>query len=142
MKILALDIGDAWTGSALSDASGMFARPYRTVPSSELATFLTETFAGEQINRIVVGYPRTMRGTASEQTKKIELTKSELEKMYSDKQWILWDERLSSKRAAQQSKKIISKEEKIKSHSIAAAYILESYLTFIHQFANPEDESL
>ncbi|MFZ5953695.1 MAG: Holliday junction resolvase RuvX [Candidatus Dependentiae bacterium] len=140
MKILALDIGDAWTGSALSDLSGMFARPYRTVPSDQLKTFLTEIFSAESISKIVVGYPRTMRGTASEQTKKIESIKQELEKEYSDKQWILWDERLSSKRAAQQSKKMLSKEEKIKSHSIAAAFILESYLTFVHQFATPEDE--
>jgi putative Holliday junction resolvase len=140
MKILALDIGDAWTGSAVSDALGMFARPYRTVSSDQLRTFLQEVFGAEPISKIVVGYPRTMRGTASEQTKKIEHIKQELEKEYPDKQWILWDERLSSKRAAQQSKKIISKEEKIKSHSIAAAFILESYLTFVHQFATPEEE--
>lgn len=140
MKILALDIGDAWTGSAVSDAMGMFARPYRTVPSDQLRIFLTEVFSAESITKIVVGYPRTMRGTASEQTKKIEQIKQELEKEYPDKQWILWDERLSSKRAAQQSKKVISKEEKIKSHSIAAAFILESYLTFVHQFSTPEEE--
>lgn len=140
MKTLALDIGDAWTGSALSDLSGMFARPFRTVPSSELNAFLTEVFSAEPIHKVVVGYPRTMRGTASEQTKKIEATKKELEAAYPEKQWILWDERLSSKRAAQQTKKIQTKEDKIKSHSIAAAFILESYLTFTNQFNDISQE--
>jgi len=43
---------------------------------------------------------------------------------------ILWDERLSSKRAASGTKKIMTKEEKVVSHSIAAAFILDSYLEY------------
>lgn len=134
MKILALDVGDVWTGTALSDALGMFAKPYQTTPSSDLLPFLHKLFSQETIKKIVIGYPKTMRGTVSEQTKKVENVKVQLEKEFPDKQFIFWDERLSSKRA-DVLKKAQTKEDKIKSHSIAAAFILETYL----QFARPEE---
>ncbi len=129
MKILALDIGDAWTGTALSDALGMFAKPYQTTESKNLFSFLRDTFAKETIEKIIIGHPRTMKGTSSDQTKKVEEIKVKLEQEFPTKSFILWDERLSSKRA-DTLKKATTKEEKIKSHSIAAAFILESYLQF------------
>lgn len=137
MKILALDIGDVWTGTALSDASGIFARPYQTAETKKLTQFLEELFAKESIEQIVIGHPRTMKGTSSDQTKKVEKAKEELEKQFANKKFILWDERLSSKRA-ESLKKARTKEEKIKSHSIAAAFILESYL----QFSRPPSEEI
>ena len=36
MKIIALDIGDAWTGIAISDPLGIVARPYTTIASNTL----------------------------------------------------------------------------------------------------------
>jgi len=135
MKILGLDIGDVWTGTALSDALGMFARPLKTVPSDELESFLTHILTQEKISTIVVGMPVTMKGTQSEQTKKIIAQKESLEKEYRMVKWILWDERLSSKRASTH-KKQNTKDDKIASHSIAAAYILESYLTYNHTMQN------
>ncbi len=135
MKVLALDIGDAWTGTALSDALGMFAKPYQTTESAHLITFLKALFTKETIKTVVIGYPKTMRGTVSDQTKKVEDAKVMLEKEFPDKKFIFWDERLSSKRA-DTLKKAQTKEDKIKSHSIAAAFILESYL----QYARPETQ--
>ncbi len=129
MKILALDIGDAWTGTALSDALGMFARPHQTVETDNLISFLQTLFDKEKIETVIVGYPRTMRGTSSNQTKKVEAAKKTLEKEFPTKKFLLWDERLSSKRA-DALKKAQTKEEKIQSHSIAAAFILESYLQY------------
>ena len=130
MKILALDIGDKWTGSAISDPLGIIARPYKTVETTELELFLSETLGSEKVQKVVVGYPKTMRGTESEQTKKIVQMKETLEKTFDLVEWELWDERLSSKRAGQ-LKKARTKEEKKFSHSIAASFILDSYLTFI-----------
>lgn len=131
MKILALDIGDIWTGSAISDPLGMFARPYKTVETKKIELFLSTVIEKEKIKTIVVGYPKTMRGTQSEQTKKIEEIKEKLEMKFDIVNWKLWDERLSSKRAAH-AKKAKTKEEKKESHSIAAAFILDSYLTYLH----------
>jgi len=129
MKTLALDIGDVWTGTALSNALGMFAKPYQTTETKKLTSFLRDLLAKESIEKIVIGHPRTMKGTSSDQTKKVEEAKRVLEKEFPDKTFILWDERLSSKRA-DALKRARTKEEKIKSHSIAAAFILESYLEF------------
>lgn len=129
MKILALDIGDQWTGSAISDPSGLIARPYQTVQTRELHAFLETLFKEQAIGTVVVGHPITMKGTVSEQTKKVLVAKQELEQKFPQRVWILWDERLSSKRAAV-LKPTKDKEEKKRAHSIAAAFILDSYLIF------------
>ena len=129
MKILALDPGDVWTGTALTDRLGMFAHPYKTIKTKELDQFLITLFAQETITQVVVGYPKTMRGTKSLQTEKIERLKEKLEQDHPTIEWILWDERLSSKRASTIKRKK-TKEDKIASHSIAAAFILDSYLQY------------
>ncbi len=131
MKILALDIGDRWTGSALSDPLCMFARPYKTVQTAELKEFIKKIIDQEQIKTIVVGYPQTLRGTESEQTKKIKTIAVDLEQSFSSMNWIMWDERFTSKQAAK-LKKVKSKEEKRLLHAIAAAFILTGYLEHLY----------
>lgn len=131
MKLLALDLGDKWVGTALSDALGIVARPYQTTTLNDLVSFLKDLFAKEKIGTIVIGYPITMRATESKQTESTLLIKEKLEQEFPSHIWLLWDERLSSKRA-QTLKKAKTKEEKIRSHSIAAAFVLESYLTYCH----------
>jgi len=130
MKILALDVGDKWTGTAISDPMGMFARPYHTVETKDLDALLSETIEAENITTIVVGLPRTMRGTESEQTKKVREYAKKLEKKFQMVRWELWDERLSSKRA-EKTKKRKTPDAKKESHSVAAAFILDSYLTYL-----------
>lgn len=140
MKILGLDIGDQWIGIAISDALGMFARPYKTVTAPEMDATLDDVLKKENITTVVIGYPKTMRGTVSEQTKKIEQTKEDLALRLPNITWILWDERLSSKRA-DTLKHARTKEEKIKSHAIAASFILSSYLEYLamQKMMNPEE---
>lgn len=130
MKVLALDLGDVWTGTALSDPLKILARPFKTVKTVDLYNFLQETVKNHPIDTFVIGYPKTMRGTESEQTKKVLSQKIEIEKLYPDKKIVLWDERLSSKGARDiQGKK--AKNESTNEHSIAAAIILQTYLQFL-----------
>lgn len=135
MKILALDIGDRWIGSAISDPLGMFARPYKTVKANELNEFLSATITPENITTIVVGYPKTMRGTESDQTRKVVEHVEQLKEIFDMVTWQLWDERLTSKMASG-IKREKTKEDKIKGHSIAAAFILESYLLYLQNKKN------
>lgn len=133
MKILALDLGDRWVGSALSDALRISCKPYKTVDLAVLDNFLTTLFKQEGITTVLVGYPKTFSGGASEQTLKIEKMKDALEAKFDmifEKKitWILWDERLSSKRAEELHRGARTPEEKQKGHSVAAAFILQSYL--------------
>lgn len=127
MRTAALDIGDVWTGVALSDPLGITAQPYTTIHSNDLITFLTKCIQENQITTIVIGHPQTLRGTLSEQTKKVEAVTQELEKQFPLITWVLWDERLTSKQAAQ-IKPAKTKEEKLKQHAVAAALILRTYL--------------
>lgn len=140
MKILALDLGDVWIGSALSDGLGISCRPYKTVQLSELEKFLETTLSQEPIATVVVGYPKTVgAGTESEQTKKIVMLKEGLEQKFSNVSWVLWDERLSSKRAAEARRgQFKDKEEKMLGHSIAASFILQTYLDYL-AFARAND---
>ena len=129
MKILALDIGDRWTGVAISDPLGILPRPYDTFKSSELIVQLQKTITKEYISTIVVGLPTTLRGTESEQTKKVRDTVDELKTHFPNVSWEFWDERLTSKQAAGM-KSIKTKEDKLKSHAIAAAIFLSTYLDY------------
>ncbi len=129
-KILALDPGDQWVGTALSDTSQTFALPYQTIALSDFNLFLTNLFKQQDITTIVVGYPKTLAGRESSQTLKAVALKEELETKFPDKQFILWDERLSSK-FAHEGRSIKTKEDKMKVHSRAAAFILDSYLIFL-----------
>ncbi|MFC1845615.1 Holliday junction resolvase RuvX [Candidatus Dependentiae bacterium] len=135
MKVLALDVGDQWTGSAISDPMGIFARPYQTVATTQLQEFIATTIEQEKIELIIVGHPKTLRGTASAQTEKTERLKKKLEEQFPTVEWKLWDERLTSKMASR-TKKAKNKKEKLKSHSIAAAFILDSYLSYLQNQKN------
>lgn len=132
MKIMALDLGDAWVGTALTDPLRFFAKPYKTVTAHDLEAFLEETLHKEKISTIIVGYPKTMQGRESEQTRLVVNTKEKLEKIFPQVTWVLWDERLSSKQA-RNLKNPKNKTEKLEQHSIAAAIILETYLVFANQ---------
>jgi putative holliday junction resolvase len=138
MKILALDLGDRWIGSAISDQLRMFARPYKTVVATQLLEFITQTLASEPVDTVVVGYPKTMRGTESEQTKKVVSQVEHLKEIFPSISWHLWDERLSSKMAVS-LKKEKTKEDKLKGHSLAAAFILESFLMYLQNKNNLQD---
>lgn len=128
MKILALDLGDQWTGTAISDALGILARPYETVTTPLLTQFLEKIFKQEKISTVVVGYPKTMQGNESQQTKTIVVMKKALEQQFPEKIWALWDERLTSKQAGSLKN---DKGDKQRIHSLAAALILESYLMHV-----------
>jgi len=127
MKILALDPGDRWVGIAISDPLGIIARPYETVEAKKLIPFLRTLFQQELIGTVVVGYPKTLRGTESEQTKKALAQAEELKKAFPEIKWVLWDERLTSQEAQRMARQSPRKDKKLV-HARAAAIILTAYL--------------
>lgn len=130
MKIVGLDLGDQWVGIALSDALQVSARPHSTVRASELTDALRALLAAQKICRIIVGVPITLRGTASAQTVHIQQTITALQETFPAYEIVSWDERLSSQRAQTQAP-AKTKEEKVRSHAIAAAFILQTYLDYL-----------
>jgi putative Holliday junction resolvase len=137
MKILALDLGDKWVGSAVADPLGITCKPYKTITLDNLELFLRNTLIEESITTVVVGYPKTVStGGQSDQTRRIVAIKEKFEQLFptineTRIKWILWDERLSSKRAQKLHGSYRTPEQKQKSHSVAAAFILQSYLDFL-----------
>jgi len=136
MKIVSLDIGDSWTGIAISDALRITARPYKTVATRNLVDTIAEICAEEPVTTIVIGYPKTLKGTKSEQTIKTETMAELLKESFPAIKWVLWDERFTSQQAA----KLVrpkNKDEKLQTHSVAAALFLMSYLESL-QFQEAE----
>jgi putative Holliday junction resolvase len=75
VKILALDYGSARTGVAVSDPTGTLARPLGIVQRAATTDGLAELerLAREQeVERIVVGLPLTLRGERGEQAAETE----------------------------------------------------------------------
>lgn len=133
MKSAALDLGDKWVGIAISDMLGITCKPYDTVFIDYIGDRLKKMLKDEPVSVIVVGYPKTMSGTESDQTKKIVAHKEQLEAEFKADfpavEWVLWDERMSSKFAdTSQIGKKKDSSAKQKQHAIAAAFILQSYL--------------
>ena len=132
MKVLALDLGDIWTGTALSDALKILAKPYKTFKTIDLLTTLSELVHQEPVDTILIGYPRTMKGTESLQTKKVLEQKEMIARLLPHLKIILWDERLSSKTARMIQGKKSRTDTAQHEHSIAAAVILQTYLEFLN----------
>lgn len=131
-KVLALDLGDVWVGTALSDVLGITCRPFETIKLPQLEAFLAKTIAEQGVGTIVVGHPKTMSGNSSEQTKRIEAMRAQLERQFPTVTWVWADERLSSQHAIAHQQNIKkqkrSKQSKNEVHSLAAAFILQGYL--------------
>jgi len=72
VKVLALDYGAARTGVAISDATGTIALPVGVVERAATVDGLTqlETIVREQdVERVVVGLPLTLRGEVGDQAR-------------------------------------------------------------------------
>ena len=75
MKVMALDYGSARTGVAVSDPTGTVARPLGVVERAGAERGLAEVARlahEEDVERVVVGLPLTMRGARGEQAAETE----------------------------------------------------------------------
>lgn len=72
MRVLALDYGAARTGVAVSDATGTIASPVGIVERAATSSGLAQLEAivrEQEIERVVVGLPLTLRGEVGEQAR-------------------------------------------------------------------------
>jgi putative holliday junction resolvase len=75
VKVLALDYGSARTGVAVSDPTGTLARPLLIVEraaSDDGLRELAELVLAEEVERVVVGLPLTLRGERGAQADETE----------------------------------------------------------------------
>ena len=131
-KILGLDYGEARIGVAVSDIFGMVATPMETICEKNRDLQLKKTaevIAGNNIGKIVVGYPKRMDGTIGHRAEYTKAFAEELSER-TGVEYVLWDERLSSTEAHRilEEGGVSGKKRKTKVDKIAAVIILQGYL--------------
>lgn len=133
MKVMALDLGSKTIGVAVSDVTGLLARGVETIrrrtPEKDLER-LRELVQAEQVDTLVVGYPKNMNGSIGERAKISEDFAAGLEKEFPGLTVKLWDERLSTVAAERVLIDADLRREKRKKiiDMMAAVVILQNYL--------------
>ena len=134
MRIMAIDYGDARTGVAVSDLTGMLAG-FTTVIQSRKSEFVAAEVARlakeHGVEELVMGFPRNMDGTDSRRAELYRGLARALEEAAGMKV-ILWDERrttidahqilFSQGKNGRKRKKLVD--------AVAASLILENYLNY------------
>ena len=138
MRALGVDYGARRIGLALSDATGLLARPWKTIeatadPSRNAAAIAAEiaSLAEEEdgLSVVALGYPRRLNGEPTSQTAIVEAVAAQLRTL-TPVRIVLQDERLSSREA----ESLLARDErdwrkrKQQLDAASAAVILQDYL--------------
>jgi putative holliday junction resolvase len=128
--ILALDLGRARIGAAISDELQLLAHPLETIPADSQATpRLAQIIRERKVDHVVVGIPRQMNGrigaAATEALKFVEKLRAILPCPV-----VTWDERLTTVAAHRALRDAGKKTRDTRSYvdQVAAQMILQGYL--------------
>ncbi|MDR2816437.1 MAG: Holliday junction resolvase RuvX [Proteiniphilum sp.] len=131
-RLLSIDYGKKRTGIAVSDPLQIIANGLTTVKTSGVFDFLNEYLQKENVSCIVVGLPTQMDNEPSENMKRVEPFVNRLRKLYPQIPVEYWDERFSSKMAAQTMRdaglKKKDRQNKELVDEISAVIILQGYM--------------
>ena len=125
MKVMALDFGSARTGVAVSDPTGVIARPLCVVEraaSEDGLTELEQLVSDERAEQVVVGHPLTLRGERGDQARATEKFAAALRGRL-EVPVVLFDERFTTD-LAEQTPSAAAEDAR------AAAHLLSSYLAW------------
>ena len=134
MRIMAIDYGDAHTGVAISDPTGFMAGTTTTIHSRKAEVVLEELakiVAQYKVDELVMGFPRNMDGSEGPRADLYREFAGKVEEATGLKP-VLWDERrttIDAHRILFESGQNAKKRKKTVD-AVAAALILEGYLTF------------
>ena len=131
-RIMALDVGEARIGVAISDPEGIIAAPLTVIPAEDTNAALDDIVhlvSKNGIKRIVVGMPRSLSGELGAQAR---FTKGFIRQLMPRCNIPIdtWDERFSTIAANNvlRQGKSSRKERKERRDAVAAALILQAYL--------------
>ena len=132
MRVLALDVGNKRVGVAISDLTQFLARTLKVIqrgsPQDDFAA-VSCLVEEHEVEKVVVGYPRSLDGTVGEQAEKVGRYAAGLAKVL-DVPVILWDERFSTVSAERLMREagLRGKKKRERIDAVAAAVILQDYL--------------
>lgn len=132
MKILAVDLGLARTGLAISDPREMLASPVATIEErnlERLAQRVADIAKEQRAEHIVVGHPRNMDGSRGESAQRAEGFAENLKDL-TGLPVALWDERMTTVSAIGYLNQtdVRGKKRKQVVDTVAATIILQDYL--------------
>ena len=131
-RILSIDYGNKRVGIAVTDPLKMIATRLTTVSSDEIWDFLSNYFAREEVELVLVGYPRQLNNEPSEAIRYINPFLKKFQKIYMEMPLKLMDERFTSKMAFQTmidaGVKKKDRQNKATIDGVSATIILQSYL--------------
>ena len=131
-RILCLDYGRKRVGIAVTDPGQIIANRLTTVATHTLWDFLKAYFAKEEVETLVVGYPRQMNNEASESVRYINPFLKKFQKDYPEIRLELFDERFTSKMAFQTmidgGLKKKQRQDKAMVDAVSATIILQGFL--------------
>ena len=131
-RILAIDYGKRRTGLAVTDILRITANPLLTIDTSGLLAWLDDYIRREQVDTIVVGYPRQMNGQDSETVPAIRALENQLRTRWPQIPVVEYDERFTSVLAHQAmiagGMKKKQRQDKSQVDRLPACIILEGYL--------------
>lgn len=126
-SLLALDVGEKRIGVAIADSSVKIAIAYDTldVDGKELER-LARIIGYEQIDIVVVGYPRNQQGEPTKQTAFVEAFVETIADIAPE--IVYQDESLTSVKAEEYLKRSKKPFQKAEVDALAASFILQDYL--------------
>ncbi|MBN1597089.1 MAG: Holliday junction resolvase RuvX [Bacteroidales bacterium] len=141
-RILAVDYGRKRVGLAVTDKAQIIANGLDTVSSNYCISYLENYFAKEDVELIVIGYPKKMNNQASEAVVYVDRFISDFKKKFPGKEYFLIDERFTSKMAFQAmidgGLKKKQRQDKAMIDKVSATIILQSYLEMRDNNLNSE----
>jgi putative holliday junction resolvase len=138
VRFLGIDYGHRRIGLALSDPTGLLSRPWKTIPRHGSTTQVAAALAAE-VSRlaaeddglagVVLGYPRTLGGDATDQTAVVSRLADVL-RAHISLPIVLQDERLTSREAESLLARRLKnwRDRKPLLDAASAAVILQDYL--------------
>lgn len=124
-----MDLGEAYSGVAISDPGGTLARPLEVMPSGRLEDRLRELFTEEAVAEVVIGVPKTLGGEVGFQAKWVLAKLDTLKSTFPTMRFVEWDERFTTRLAHsrdRQGRRKGGKRERV--DHLAAAGMLQEYL--------------
>lgn len=136
MRLLAIDYGTKKSGIAISDPLKIIAQPLTTIfyDKNNFEFLLNEIKKIIEINKpiekIILGLPKNIDGTLSNNGKKVMQFKKYMEENNINVEIELFDEKYSTKNSLEVMKQmnLTIKKKKMKKDTIAAQKILENYM--------------
>jgi len=131
-RLLAIDYGSKRTGLAVTDPLQLIATALETVPTYQLLEYLKRYVTAELVEAFVVGLPRRLDGTDTDNTPRVQAFVKKLEAALPEIPVHWHDERFTSAMALQamiaSGTKKKDRREKGNIDKVSAVIILQSYM--------------